>query len=167
MVLLMGRKENWKGRDRRSFKILQVLLFLTEVVGIYGFYYSLNGIYIFYKVFCMYDSLSIYTICSTSMQIELPSFYIFIDIPTPLAQMPQSLDYNSRLPDITCVLGHHSAAKVKIQATGRCRQLKQSLQTKKPTAQSSPITGYTVANFFFFKIQFDVHPVISTMVTCI
>lgn len=22
MVLLMGRKENWKGRDRRSFKIL-------------------------------------------------------------------------------------------------------------------------------------------------
>ena len=25
--------------------------------------------------------------------------------------MAQSLDYNSRLPDITCVLGHHSAAQ--------------------------------------------------------
>lgn len=61
----------------------------------------------------MYDSLSIYTIIAHPCKIELPSFYIFIDIPTPLAQMPQSLDYNSRLPDITCVLGHHSAAKSK------------------------------------------------------
>lgn len=59
----------------------------------------------------MYVSLSTYTIIAQPCKIELPSFYIFIDIPTPLAWMPQSLDNNSWLPDITCVLGHHSAAQ--------------------------------------------------------
>lgn len=68
---------------------------------------------LFYKVFCMYDSLSIYTIIAHPCKIELPSFLHFYWYTNPLAQMPKALIIIHDHLILACVLGHHSAAKSK------------------------------------------------------